>query len=111
MISQQTIGAVNVINVRSTLQDDCLRQCKTSLEDLIQQNRRHIIINLHECGLLNSEALEFIVDAQQSCLDRGGKLVIAEPQSICAEILGITGIDQQVAVYRDMRSALADFAR
>lgn len=111
MLQVQDIGSVSVIKVRSALQDECLENARQSLEDCIAKRRFRLILNLHECPLINSLGLEFIVDAQQECLDRGGRLVLAEPQSLSSEILGVSGIDERVAVYRDMRGALSDFAR
>lgn len=111
MLSIQMVGAVSVIKVRTSLQDECLQQARQAIDDCLADNRRMLILNLNECPLVNSQGLEFIVDAQQACLARGGKLVVAEPQTLCSEVLGITGIDEHVAVYRDMRSALSDFAR
>lgn len=111
MLSVQTIGAVSVIKVRSSLKEDCLGQARQILSDCFDKNCRLLIFNLNECPLIDSEGLEFIVDAQSDCLARGGKLVLAEPQPLCSEVLGVTGVDEHVAVYRDMRGALSDFSR
>lgn len=111
MLQVQDIGSVSVIKVRSSLQDECLENARQSLEDCMDKGRFRLIMNLHECPLINSQGLEFIVDAQQECLDRGGRLILAEPQPLSSEILGVSGVDERVAVYRDMRGALSDFAR
>ncbi len=111
MLPVQNIGSVSVIKVRSPLQDDCLAKARSSLNDCLENRQFRLVLNLHECPLINSQGLEFIVDAQQECLARGGRLVLAEPQPLTSEILGATGVDERVAVYRDMRGALSDFAR
>jgi anti-anti-sigma factor len=111
MLSTQTIGSVTVIKVRASLSGDCLNQCRQCIDECLLKRRSLLVLDLSECPLLNSEGLEWIVDAQQRCLSRGGKLVIADPQPLCAEILYITGLDARVAVFEDMRSALSDFAR
>ncbi len=111
MVGSQTIGSVAVIHVRSSLQEECIAECEKALEEALGNSRQQLVINLNECPLISSSGLEFIVDAQNECLRRGGKLIVAEPQSLCAEILTITGVDQHVSVYRDMRTALTDFAR
>ncbi|HBE69660.1 MAG TPA: hypothetical protein DDW52_16060 [Planctomycetaceae bacterium] len=111
MLNVQTVGSVNVIKVRSALQDECLANARKTVQDCLDKRRFWLILNLHDCPLINSQGLEFIVDSQQDCLARGGRLVVAEPQPLTSEILGVTGIDEQVAVYRDMRGALSDFAR
>ena len=107
----QTVGSVSVIKAANSLQGDSLQQCRRSLADCLDNRRSAIVLDLSESPLLSSEGLEFIVDAQQQCLARGGMLVLAEPQPLCAEILAITGVDECVSVFQDLRSALSDFTK
>ena len=107
----QAIGAVSIIKASSSLVGDGLNQCRQELEDCLAQRRALIILDMSDSPLINSQGLEFIVKTQQECLSRGGKLVVAEPQALCQEILYITGVDQCVAVFDNIRNALGDFAR
>ena len=111
MISLQQVGSVNIIRVRSSFTGDAIQECRQQITDYLAQNQPFVVLNLNESGLINSEGLELIVDSQTKCLGRGGKLVVAEPQQLCAEILDITGVSDYVAVFPDMRSALSDFTR
>lgn len=111
MLGIQNIGAVSVIKARSSLTGECLQQCEQAVKDCLGSRRMLLVLELAECPLLCSKALEFIVDSQTQCLKRGGRLVVADPQPLCREILHITGIDEHVAVFEDMRSALSEFAR
>ncbi len=107
----QSVGSVSIIKTTNSLQGDSLEQCRRSLADCLAKRRSSIILDLSESPLINSDGLEFIVDAQQQCLACGGMLVVAEPQPLCAEILNITGVENCVAVFQDMRSALSDFSK
>lgn len=109
--STQAVGAVSIIKLRTSLAGDGLNQCRQSLDDCLAQRRALIILDLSDSPLINSQGLEFIVKAQEECLSRGGKLVVAEPQTLCQEVLYITGVDQRVAVFDNIRNALGDFAR
>lgn len=111
MLNVQNIGSVSVIKARSALTGECLAMCKQAYEDCIANRRTSLVLDLHDSPLINSEGLEFIVDAQQGCLSRGGRLAVVEPQALCEEILSMTGVSDYVAVFSDMRSALTDFAR
>lgn len=111
MLDIQTVGSVSIIRSPNSLQGDSLAQCQQSVTDCFAKRRPLIILDLSDSPLINSEGLEFIVDAQRQCLSRGGKLVVAGPQPLCAEILFITGVEDCVAVFNDMRSALSDFAK
>ena len=111
MLDVQNIGSVSVIKARSALMGECLSQCRQAYEDCIAKRRTLLVINLQDSPLINSEGLEFIVDAQQGCLSRGGRVAVVEPQALCEEVLNITGVSDYVAVFPDMRTALSDFAR
>lgn len=107
----QTVGSVSIIKATASLAGEGLNQCRQSLEDCLAQRRALVILDLSDSPLVNSQGLEFIVSAQEKCLARGGKLVVAEPQALCQEVLYITGVDQCVSVFDSLRSALGDFAR
>lgn len=107
----QNIGAVSVIKPRSAMTGEVLQQCRQSVEECLLHRRLLLVLDMSDCPLVNSEALEFLIDAQQQCLGRGGKLVIAEPQPLCQEVLHITGVGEHVAVFDDLRSALSDFSK
>lgn len=111
MAQVQTVGSVSIVKAPNSLVGENLTQCRKLIDDCFVGNRSFIILDMGESALLNSDALEFIVDTQQACLSRGGKLVIAESQPLCAEILSITGVEDCVAVFKDLRSALAEFAK
>lgn len=111
MLGVQNIGAVSVVQARSSLVGECLAQCRQAVDDSLDNRRLFLVLDLTECPLVNSSGLEFIVDSQQRCLSRGGKLVVAGAQDLCREVLSITGVDERVAVFTCMRTALADFAK
>ena len=111
MLGVQNIGTVSVIKMRSSLIGDGVAQCRQSVQDCLKNRRNQLILDMTDSPIVDSEGLEMIVDSQESCLSRGGKLVIIEPQPVCKEVLEITGINEFVAVFEDLREALKDFAR
>ncbi len=111
MLGVQNIGSVSVIKARNSLVGDCLQQCRQAVHDSLANRRMMLVLDLSECPLLASEGLEFIVDAQQSLLSRGGRMVLAEPQPLCKEVLEITGLSDYVMVSDDLRSALREFSQ
>ncbi|MCA9128080.1 MAG: STAS domain-containing protein [Planctomycetales bacterium] len=111
MLAIQNIGAVSVIQARSSLVGECLDQCKQAVDDCLGNRRLWLILELSDCPTINSEGLEFIVETQQRCLGRGGRLLVAGPQQLSKEVMHITGVDEDVSVFDDLRSALADFSR
>ncbi|MFK7737551.1 MAG: STAS domain-containing protein [Pirellulaceae bacterium] len=111
MLGVQNIGSVSVIKARSSLVGECVDHCRQAVMDALGQRRNNLVLDLAESPIVNSQGLEFIVDAQEECLGRGGKLVILDPTPVCSEVLEITGIADYVAVFSDLRAALSDFAK
>ena len=111
MLDVQHIGSVSVIKTRSAMVGDCIAQCRQAISDCFLDRRNQLILDMADSPIVNSEGLELIVDSQESCLSRGGKLVIVDPQPVCKEVLEITGVGEFIAVYEDLRQALSDFAR
>lgn len=111
MLGIQNIGTVSVVKARNSLLGDCLEQCRQYFQDLLANRRHRLVLDLSESPIVDSEGLEFIVDAQQTLLQRGGRMVIAEPQSLCREVLEITGVSEYVAIFDDRRVALGEFTK
>lgn len=111
MLSIQTIGSVNVIQLRSALVDDSVQQCRQTITDILERRKNLLVLDMSESPLIDSEGLELIVDSQEACLNRGGRLALVDPQPLCREVLEFTGVSDFVEVYRELREALRDFAR
>jgi anti-anti-sigma factor len=111
MLGMQNIGSVSVLKARSSLIGECVEQCRKTVMEALDQRRNNLVLDIAESPIVNSQGLEFIVDAQEECLSRGGKLVILDPTPVCREVLEITGIADYVAVFSDLRGALSDFAK
>jgi anti-anti-sigma factor len=111
MIHVQKVGVVMVIKPQSALVGECLAACRRQLNDSLQSLKSRVIIDLSETTLIQSEGLEFLVDAQQSCLQQGGRLALAAPTELCADAIEISGLKECISLFSDLRSALGDFAR
>lgn len=111
MIQVQKVGVVTVLKPQSALVGECLAACRRQLNDCLQTLKSRLIIDLSETSLIQSEGLEFLVDAQQACLQRGGRLALAAPTELCADALEISGLKECISLFSDLRSALGDFAR
>ena len=111
MIGIQSVGSVSIIKAKNALIGECITHCRNSIDECLASRRPFIVLDLSESPLIDSEGLEFILDVQKLCLSRGGRLVVAAAQPLCEEVLQITGVDDCVAVFKDLRAALSDFAR
>ena len=91
-----TFGAIDVIKAPPTLTGTASQECAAEIRGSVE---RH------------SQGLEMLLDCNEACLKRGGELVVAGPTPLCAEVLDITGLEQELNVHKDLRSALGSFAR
>ena len=111
MSAIQQVGSVRVIAAPTSFAtNESLKEVKGSLDDCLQQGKVHLILDMSRCSLINSLGLEMLVDYQEECISHGGKLVVAQPMAVVSEILEVTGVSENVAVFDDLRSALSDFA-
>jgi anti-anti-sigma factor len=106
-----TFGAIDVIKAPATLSGSDCDQCASEIRNSVERHRVRIVLDVSSTALIDSKGLEMLLDCNETCLKRGGELVIAGPTSLCAEILDITGIEQELNCHKDLRSALGSFAK
>lgn len=106
-----TFGAIDVIKAPATLSGSDCNQCEADIRASVNRHRVRIVLDMSSTALIDSKGLEMLLDCNEVCLKRGGELVLAGPTPLCAEILDITGIEQELNCHKDLRSALGSFAR
>lgn len=106
-----TLGAIDVIKAPATLSGSDCEQCASEIRNSVNRHRVRIVLDISNTALIDSKGLEMLLDCNETCLKRGGELVIAGPTPLCAEILDITGIEQELNCHKDLRSALGSFAK
>ena len=106
-----TFGAIDVIKAPSTLSGSDCDQCASAIRASVERHRVRIVLDISGTALIDSKGLEMLLECNETCLKRGGELVVAGPTPLCAEIFDITGIEQELNCHKDLRSALGSFAR
>jgi anti-anti-sigma factor len=81
-----------------------------ALAACIAQGPPRVVFNLQKTPLIDSRGLEILLDASQQCATRGGAMVLAAPNALCSDILRITGLGADFAVFDDVVSAVGSFA-
>jgi anti-anti-sigma factor len=104
-------GAIDVIKAPSTLSGNDCQQCAAEIRSSIERHRVRIVLDIGGTVLIDSQGLEMLLDCNEDCLRRGGELVIAAPNTLCAEIFEITGLEKELNCHKDLRSALGSFSR
>lgn len=109
MIDRQ--GTIDVIQPSGALKTDTLEEVQQTIEKSVNDGRPSILLDLRETLLLDSEALEFLLETDEQCARRGGSFALAVASELVSEILSITGLDRQLLVYDELSEAMGSFAR
>jgi anti-anti-sigma factor len=64
-----------------------------------------IVVNLAQVSFIASIGIRALLTAARGQRQRGGKLVLAEPQPMVRKVLETAGVDQVVPVYESVNSA------
>ena len=78
-----------------------------SVDNLIADGTRHMVIDLHTLPFINSAALGFMIKAQKSMEREGGEMALARVQPAILNILEMTALDQVFPTFEDIDEAVA----
>jgi anti-anti-sigma factor len=102
-------GAVDVIRGDEALVADNLPRPAQLLDACFAGGIPRVVLDLEGVPLMDGKGLEWVLDTHERLLDRGSGLRIVVNQSLCREILQLTGVAEQCQVYGDLTSAVASF--
>ena len=102
-------GAVDVIRGDEPLVADYLPRAMQLFDACLGNGIPRVVIELENVPLIDSRGLEWLLDAHDRLLDRGSGLRIVANQSLCREVLQLTGVAEQCPIYNDLTSAIASF--
>ena len=111
MFQTSKSGAVDVIEVDTTLNGETREQLSSALAQNASGGRPMAVIDLTEMQLIDSLGIEEILEQHESFVDRGGNLKLAGASAMCADVLRITGVLERIELYDDTKEAIASFLK
>ena len=111
MFERDRQGGVDVIRGESPLTKDYLKQLDNLLEPLLRGGQARIVFSMSEVPHIDSAGLENLLDVQDAFERRGGELKLAAPNSLCHEILTVTGVARRFEIFKDTTSAVGSFVQ
>jgi anti-anti-sigma factor len=78
-----------------------------SVDNLIADGLRHLVIDMHTLPFINSAALGYLVSARANLEKQEGELVLARVQPAIRNILEMTGLDTVFPSFEDVSEAVA----
>ena len=110
MLRIEKQGSVDVIRPRGPLRAELLEDARSAARRLIRRGCPSVVVDLSQTLLLCGEALEWLLELDRECADRGGAVFIAAASDLCSETLRITGVGQRIQVFEDCTEAVGRFA-
>jgi anti-anti-sigma factor len=100
------IGARTVLSPENSITHENRDEFKQKIENAVQQNKTEIILDCKHVDLLDSAALEFLVQTHAELRSKGGALKIVGLNEVCRDILLATRIINVLFVYKDIHDAI-----
>ena len=103
-------GAVGVIRPKGPIEAKHSDEFKLTALQGLGVGRPMLVVDLHDVPLIDSAGLESLLDLQQALELKGGAVKLAAANSLCADILRVTGVGNQFEQHPLVRSAVGSFA-
>lgn len=78
----------------------------TCLSDLVEAGYRHVIVECHGLGLINSSGLAALLMARKQVTKKGGRIYLTQLNSTIAEVLAVTKLGRLLSVYPTTESVV-----
>lgn len=103
-------GSVSLVKGEGVFNQEAVNAAWDVFTNCLRQAPPRIVFDLAEIVLLDSAALEFLLDVQDQCSLRGGVLHLARPNGLCTDSLRITGLTDHFEVFADSTAAIRSFS-
>lgn len=80
-------------------------QLRNALESETGRGVPLLVVDLSGLEFMDSTGVQILLDIRVMMDDRGGKLVLAAPQTTVARVLNLVGADQLIPVYETVEAA------
>lgn len=109
-INLRSEGLVTILDLQGNLligsAEESLRQ---SVEQLVAEDRKFLIINLANVQMIDSSGIGSLVKSYTYAKNKGGKVKLLKPSRLARQLLSITGLLAVFETFDDEASALASF--
>ena len=105
MIQRYQQGGVEVYQLSERLTVDEVELSRQLVVDTIPQRVPQLVLDMRKVRVIDSAGLELLCDIQTQCSQRGGTLHLAAVGGLVAEVLRLTGLDDEFSQYQDVIAA------
>jgi anti-anti-sigma factor len=103
-------GAVSVVRPQAPLAGDLCESFTKAALGSLGAGRPMLVVDLHSVPLIDSAGLQSLIDLRDRLEARGGAVKLAAVNSLCADILRVTGVGDRFELHPQVKSAVGSFA-
>ena len=103
-------GAVCVVRPQVPLAGDQCRLFASTALGKLGVGKPMLVVDLHSVPLIDSTGLETLIELHERVESRGGGMKLAAVNSLCADILRVTGVGEKFEQYAQVKGAVGSFA-
>ena len=111
MFERAKQGAVDLVRGDDPLNADFVPRVLQLLQECCVRGQPRVVLDLENVPLVDSAGLEMLLDVQEDFQRRGGALKLAVRNTLCREILSVTGVGAHFEILRRGASALGSFVQ
>jgi anti-anti-sigma factor len=111
MFERTKQGAVDVVGGDDPLSADFVPRVRQLLEECCGRGQPRAVLDLENVPLVDSAGLEMLLDLQEDYQRRGGALKLAVRNTLCREILSVTGVGAHFEIFSEAASAVGSFVQ
>jgi len=99
------IGENVVLSPRESLKFENCEEYSGIFGQIVRQNQANLILDFKSVAVMDSKALELLVETQDALRQRGKLLKLANLNGVCRDILMVTRLINHFHVYEDVAEA------
>jgi anti-anti-sigma factor len=111
MIHHETQGAVDVVQVDGTLNREQSDALAEKFVQIVKEGTPMVVCDLTHVQLIDSEGLEWLLDASDSVTHNGGTMKLAGLSPLLSDILRLTGVSNRFEIFETAKAGVGSFSR
>jgi anti-anti-sigma factor len=110
MFEHKRQGAIDVIGGGDRISGEHVAELGKVIADCLKRGGQpRVVLDLQGVALFDSAGLELMLGTHEECQRLGGAIKLANPGSLCGEVLKVTGVGERFEVFGDTGSAVRSF--
>jgi anti-sigma B factor antagonist len=106
-VREETVGEAIVLELEGEFDLSSAPEVRAALDRAVDQGTRRIVVDMLECGFVDSTGLGVLLHTAKRIEGEGGMAIACIDEQI-RRLLGLTMIDRTIPVFATREDALAD---